>query len=288
VLVTRDPAQLAGGSLALDSTFLYFSTSSAVERIALTGGTPSTVASGMHGPIALDASHVYGFDATGIVSAPQSGGTPTLVQKTLGTHVAVDSTHLYFHDYYGERVNGDNYHQSIFSLNLATGTVLDVATQQFVTGPFVGDDTHLYWFSDNQPNGEVRLMSLAKSGGPPTILAHGSGGTPDGPAFDGKDLYWTTWGGWTTPVPPATLQALPAIGGTASLLASPSQPGDLAVDASHVYFADSNDAIMKVPKAGGAPTVLIGRLNRPFAIVLGDSNVYWINAGDGTIATTPK
>jgi hypothetical protein len=288
VLVTRDPAQLAGASLALDSTFLYFSTTSMVERIALAGGTPSTVASGMHGPIAVDASHVYGFDATGIVSAPKSGGTPTLLQKTIGTHFAVDSTHVYFHDYYGVRVNGDNYYQSIFSTELATGTVLNLATQQFVTGPFVSDDTHLYWFSDNQPNGEIRLMSLAKSGGPATILTHGGGATPDGPAFDGKDVYWTTYGGWTTPVPPSTLQALPAIGGTPSLLASPSGPGDLAVDASNVYFADSDDAIMKVPKGGGTPTVLVGQLNRPFGIVLSDSNVYWINQGDGTIATIPK
>src|SRR5262249_2387934 len=155
---------------------------------------------------------------------------------------AVDDTHLYFHDYYGTRTNGDNYHQSIFQLALTTGTVLNIATGQFVTGPFAGDATNLYWFSDDEPSGDVKLMHLSKSGGAAELLTSGVG-TPEGPVFDGVNLYWTTYGGWTSPPPPSTVRMLPATGGTPSLLASPDQPGHLAVDANDVYFTVHSDAI---------------------------------------------
>jgi hypothetical protein len=289
VLATLDPTVLAGSNLAIDSAFLYFTTSSAAMRLPLVGGAPMQIAAGMRGPLVLGANDVYGFDATGIVSAPKTGGTLASVHKgtQLGQHLAVDASHLYFHDYFGQRVNGDNDHQSIFQLELATAAVMNLATTQFVTGPFAGDDANLYWFSDNQPVGDVKLMSLAKSNGSATVLTAGVG-TPDGPAFDGTNLYWTTSGGWTSPPPPSTLRELPRSGGTPALMASPDQPGDLAVDANNVYLTVHDDTIWKLPKSGGTPTVLATQLKRPTALVLDDGNVYWINAGDGTIVRTSK
>jgi hypothetical protein len=289
VLATLGPAALNGSNLAIDSAFLYFTTSSGAMRVPLAGGTPVQVAAGMRGPLVLDAKNVYGFDATGIVSAPKSGGALTSVSKgsQLGQHLAVDATHLYFHDYYGVRVNGDNYHQSIFQLALATGTVLNIATNQFVTGPFASDDANLYFFSDNSPSGEVRLMSVSKSGGGTTTPWSTSNVGPDGPAFDGTNLYFTTSGGWTNPIPAAALRSLPATGGAPVLLASPDNPGDLAVDANNVYFTVHDDTIMKLAKHGGTPTALATQLNHPVALVLDAASVYWINSGDGTVVKTP-
>jgi hypothetical protein len=289
VLATLDPAQLAGSNLAIDAAYLYFVTPSGAMRVPIAGGTPATVGAGMRGPIVLDANNVYGFDPTGIVSAPKSGGALTSVSKGshLGSSLAVDATTLYFHSYYGVMTNGDNYHQSIYALTLATGTVLNIATTQFVTGPFASDADTLYWFSDNQLNGEIRLMSLLKTGGTATALMHSPKGSPDGPAFDGTNLYWTTNGAWSTPIPPPTVVMLPATGGTPSLVASPDNPGDLAVDATAIYFTDG-DAIEKVPKTGGTPTLLSAPLNRPHSLVLDDASVYWIDAGDGKIEKTAK
>ena len=71
-------------------------------------------------------------------------------------------------------------------------------------------------------------------------------------------------------------------------MASPDQPGDLAVDANNVYLAVHDDTIVKVSKSGGMLIALAVRLNRPTALVLDDGNVYWINAGDGTIVRTSK
>ena len=290
VLASTSAAELNGATLAVDSTFLYFTTTSTVQRIALAGGLPLTVATNMHGPIVLDANNVYGFDATGIVSAPKSGGAPASASKgsALGQHLAVDATNLYFHSYYGVRTNGDNYHQSIYSLQLATGTVLNIATNQFVTSPFASDAANLYWFSDNDSFG-VKLFSMPKSGAAPTMLASG-GGPPDGPAFDGTSLYWTTSGGWSAPLPPSTVSSLASAGsGTPAVLATAlDTPGDLAVDADNVYFTLHYDRIMKLPKSGGTPTTLATQLMRPTSLVLDDTSVYFIDAGAGNIDKISK
>src|SRR5713101_4653154 len=74
LLATLDPTALAGSILAIDSAFLYFTTSSAVMRLPLAGGAPLQVAAGMRGPLVLGADRIYGFDATGIVSASKTGG----------------------------------------------------------------------------------------------------------------------------------------------------------------------------------------------------------------------
>src|SRR5262249_13422760 len=80
VWATLGPTALGGSSLAIDSAFLYFTTSTAAMRVPLAGGAPLVVAAAMRGPLVLDASNVYGFDATGIVSAPKTGGTPVSVR----------------------------------------------------------------------------------------------------------------------------------------------------------------------------------------------------------------
>jgi hypothetical protein len=289
-LTTLDPAQLAGSTLAIDATALYFTTTAGAMRLPLAGGTPALVAAAMHGALVLDATTVYGFDATGIVSAPKSGGTPTSVRAgtQLGQHLAVDVTRLFFHDYYGLRANGDNYHQSIFALTLATGAVTNVVTNQLITSRFVDDGANLYWFSDNCPPGHLQLMTVSKSGGSATTLLT-STESADGPVFDGSALYWTSFGGCTTPPPTPALRMLPTGAATPTELAGAlDQPGDLAVDASSVYFTVHYDTIVKVAKSGGTPTTLASQLMRPTALVLDDASLYWINAGDGSIVKTSK
>jgi hypothetical protein len=290
VLATFDPAQLSGQFLALDSGWLYFETSGNLMRVATSGGKPSLVGTGLNGPYVFDAANAYGFDAMGIAFVPKSGGASTSLRKAtqLGQHLAVDATSLYFHDYYGVRTNGDNYNQGIFQIALATGTVLNIATGQFVTGPFASDASNLYFFSDNSFNGEVRLMRVAKAGGSATILARANP-FPDGPAFDGAALFWSSTGGWVgMPIPPSTLSSLPASGGTPSLLASPDAPGDIAVDANNIYFTNHDSALLKMPKSGGAMTTLAAPLMRPRSPVLDDKNVYWLDVGDGKILALPK
>jgi hypothetical protein len=290
VLTTIDPAQLNGSTLAIDASALYFTTTAGAMRLPLAGGAPILVAAGMHGPLVLDASTVYGFDATGIVSAPKSGGTPTSVRAgtQLGQHLAIDATRLYFHDYYGVRANGDNYHQSIFALTLATGAVINLVTNQFVTSRFVDDGANLYWFSDNCPPGHLQLMSVAKTGGSATTLLT-STESADGPVFDGSALFWTRSGGCATPPPAPALRMLPIGAVTPTELAvALDQPGDLAVDGSSVYFTVHYDTIAKVAKSGGTPTALASKLMRPTALVLDDASLYWINAGDGSIVKTSK
>ncbi len=65
-----------------------------------------------------------------------------------------------------------------------------------------------------------------------------------------------------------------------SLAADQSDPFALAVDGTNAYFANyAGGTIVKVPLAGGAPTVLASNQAAPLAIVVDGANVYWANEG---------
>ena len=288
VLATFDPAQLNGQFLALELPFLYFGANGNLMRIPTVGGAPDLIGTGITGPFVLDAVNAYGFDASGIASVPKVGGTVTSLHKgtQLGRHLAVDNTTLYFHDYYGQRANGDNYHQSIFALTLATGAVTNIATNQFVTGPFAQINASLYWFSDNCPPGQTSLMQLPLGGTPAAVFTDEE--SPGGPIVVGEFMLWTNFGG-CAPVPPSQLHQL-APDNTQTVIADGlDMPGDLASDDVDVFVAEHFDSIVRIRHyGGGAPTAFAKGLNRPGALVVDNFNVYWINAGDGTIVSKPK
>ncbi len=100
-------------------------------------------------------------------------------------------------------------------------------------------------------------------------------------AVDGATLYFT--GG-------QDLQAMPVSGGTAKVLVKASSGSGIAafaLDASFVYYTDwgSEDAsgshgfVMKLPKAGGTPTVLASEQSFPGAIALDGTWAYWTTRG---------
>jgi hypothetical protein len=63
-------------------------------------------------------------------------------------------------------------------------------------------------------------------------------------------------------------------------------PGELALDASHVYWtaygSDAGDGrIVRVSKSGGTPFILARRQSVPFGIAVDDTQVYWVNYDAG-------
>jgi hypothetical protein len=110
-------------------------------------------------------------------------------------------------------------------------------------------------------------------------------------AIDSSNIYFTT-------ALPSTGQvgSIPKSGGSTSVLASSqNRPLGIGVDATTLYWANSNGGeIMSLSLAGGSPpTALVTGEVGPQMIALDAANVYWAAAGGGgpaqaSVRTSPK
>ncbi len=73
------------------------------------------------------------------------------------------------------------------------------------------------------------------------------------------------------------------------LVSGLSQPEDVAIDASYVYWTDIGDgSVRRVAKGGGASTAIATGQSRPRRLALDDTYVYWSNELGGAIMRAPK
>ena len=78
----------------------------------------------------------------------------------------------------------------------------------------------------------------------------------------------------------------PVGGGAPVVLAvAQGQPGPLALDATHLYWANGTGEIMALPIAGGTP-VTLARAQSAVDVAVDSSNVYWANYGTGSSTGT--
>jgi hypothetical protein len=92
-------------ALAIDSSEVYWGSFAAgagtVQKVALTGGSTTPLASGQYGPngLAVDSKSIYWTTQEGLVlTLPLSGGTPSTLASVSngGTGIVVDSTSVYW------------------------------------------------------------------------------------------------------------------------------------------------------------------------------------------------
>ena len=78
-------------------------------------------------------------------------------------------------------------------------------------------------------------------------------------------------------------------GGTPEFLTTlPGGEGAVAVDATHVYWANAGSGdVNRVPKAGGT-VELLGSSSEPLGLALDADNVFWTDSTDGTVMQVPK
>ena len=105
---------------------------------------------------------------------------------------------------------------------------------------------------------------------------------------------------WTMPAATVAgagaLAKMPAAGGAPTTLVSGlSDPRDLFVDGTFVYFTHAGDGtVLKVPVTGGTPTILASQQRAPSSVFVDDTSVYWTNYGGSTTVSgsvmrlTPK
>jgi hypothetical protein len=128
------------------------------------------------------------------------------------------------------------------------------------------------------PPGFALQGSLFVSTAPnPTVEVVAMNGTRDF-AVDDTSVYYNDG--------TATIYVVPSGGGAATtLVTNPAQPPfNLRLDASFVYFL-SNSGVSRVPKAGGAPQVVVSTAP-PGELVVDAQNVYWIDST--TLHTAPS
>jgi hypothetical protein len=101
-------------------------------------------------------------------------------------------------------------------------------------------------------------------------------------------LYWTDQIGTDQ----GTIKAIPltGVGTPTTLVTGQASPAGVAVDASHIYWADSGSGtISKAPLTGGITITLyaFSKFTVPAGVAVDSGHVYWANSGNGTINEAP-
>jgi hypothetical protein len=248
--VTVVSGQTGPQALAVDPTNLYWSNfgggEGTVLREALSGGSPSTLASGQeynpnYAPtFVLRATNLYWAPEEYVLGVPAlTGGTvSTFVTASGITSFAVDALDVYW----ANSLTGDIIKQGLGGGAMTTlvsgftGWVQDMAV----------DATNLYW--TNSQIGTV--MKLPIAGGTPVTLATGQS-YPQYLAIDASNAYWTNWAAGLGVIAPeaGSVVRVPLVGGTpTTLAAAQTGPWFIAVDSTSVYWTNA----ASVESDGGA------------------------------------
>ncbi len=210
------------------------------------GHCETTLAAGQD-PIdfVVDATHIYWANkdteySQSLKKMPVGGGAvTTLASGHLNPiQIALDASYVYW-------TGGID--SNVMRVSLAGGAVTALASgQEFPLG-IAADATRVYWASDTNPS-TVRSMPLG--GGAVTISPAGQPSYIWNIALDATSIYMVSQGGILTKVPLAggnPVELAPFDGKAKSY-------NYVAVDATHVYWT-TDDAVMKVPVGGGAPSL---------------------------------
>lgn len=215
------------GALAENAGEIYLATSTEVDSMPASGGTPAHFADSTYNvvDIAVDASGVYWAQADSegygniVVVAPDDTQPKDVTPSDYAPdHIALGNTAVYW-------VTGG----TVFKAPKSGGAAQKLATAPAsVSDGIAVDDSYVYWTAlDNL--GTVRRVS--KSGGDAKILVQGLD-TPRAVAVDAKYVYFTVEGA-------GLVERVPKGGGTVERLAVDQEnPHALALGSGKVFWAN--------------------------------------------------
>jgi hypothetical protein len=196
--------------------------------------------------------------------------------KVASSALAVDGTSMYWMD---------QYHGAIYSApndgipDGGSPTLLAAVDGGGVTSMII-DSSRVYWTDYNAGKVYAAPLSGITDGGSPTLLA-APGGTPNGLATDGTNLYWTN----------TTASAIQAVslsdgGGPVTLASGVSAPSEIAVANGTIYFASASaNDVYSFPSTvmtdGGTPPIFVATGPTTTTSFFYDgANVYWTTSGN--------
>jgi hypothetical protein len=327
--------------LALDDTGVYWTqsdaTASSVMRVPKGGGQEKTIVSNGSRPVAIGGANVYLDSGDGVMAvrfgdartavpfqglgrtiaadaanvyiagcanlgvlrvAPVAGGAA----KTPYVHgcpqsIALGATSAYWTSQGGSPSDSSYTTPGIESVALGGASVavsvLGVENMLTTPGGFAGNfgggggggaggaaggSADAGASSDGAAGGSGADAASATDDAAPA-LAYGVS-RPFGIAVDDKSVYWTDLGPPGAMSPSGSIVKMPIAGGQPTVIVSGlDTPSDLAFDGTTFYFTTANGAIMKAPLTGAAPVMLASAQSLPQDIKVDGTSVYWVNAG---------
>lgn len=262
-------------AIALDDTRVYWTDRGQfLWSVLKTGGEPIPVANaeGNWG-VAVDSVNIYWSDSDGVHSIPIAGGQPSTHSSARAQFMAADGTNLYWGEM-GTTLG------SLWKMPIATGTSAVLASAGQMPGALAADGTNVYWADMN--DGTIRRVS--SEGGSVLVLAKAQGTPVTSIAVGGGTVSWPSIGS-------LAVVEVPTGGGTAITTADMGGPQVVAMDQTHVYWADEQGAIRRMAIGGGEVVTLVeapAGAARPTAIAVDSTSVYWGDSVHDQIYKTAK
>lgn len=273
-------------SLAVDDEYVYWgerlgapsTTDIRLVRVPLAGGCPEVIANHAGNnvlAVVVDDATIYWQSGVDILATDKQSLNTTILASGQQAPISLvqDGTHVYWANYSGGHIR---------RVAKGGGAVETLAGGQNQPRVFDLDDTEVYW--GNQAGNiamESSLSKVAKTGGPPLVIATGLTVTTTG-QLDAASFYFADFAA------PASLLAVPSDGGamdTVALL----HISQLWVDAPYAYATRcAAGNLSRVALSGGTIDVLVDQLACPYFLTTDASHVYFTTIDDNRILKIAK